>query len=399
MKQNERLLAIGVGSMLVLIVGYYFYTSIDASFASKRKRIDELESQISAQKREVLQGRQAELRLEELAARSLPRNSSEAEVGYKNWLFQLVQKAKLTDQDVAFVTRRPLDDIGELHTFTIAGKGSIDQLVQLLYSIYEVDLLHRVSKLTIRPVKDSKNLSIQMTVEAISLVGGPDSSSISTNPGDRMMLSSLDEYRSSIVGRNLFGPANNPPKLSGVSDQRVAIGRSVEVTAKAADPDPLDKVSYALASASVEGAKIDPATGKFTFRPAKVGTYEFEIAASDDGAPVATVKSKMKVTVTDPPPPPPYVPPTPPPTARLAFDHAKFTVLTAVLSISGQGEVWLHVRPTNQTLRLTEGQTFQVGSVKGVVESIGESDFVFVSEGKPHRLGKGDVLEQAQLLP
>lgn len=397
MKQNERLLAIGVGSMVLIFGAYYVYSSIESSFTAKRRQIDTLQSQIAAQEKIVFQGKVATQRLAELAERSLPSDATAARSGYQHWLLQQVGKAKLANQNVAAVSSRPLDDIGVQHTFSISGEGSIDQLVTLLHSLYEVDFLHRVSKLTVRPIKESKNLSIMVTVEAMSLASGPEDPQIVAKPGNRLKLASIEDYRKSIVGRNLFGPANQAPRLSGVSDQRVSIGKSVEVTAKGTDPDKLDKLSYALVSASTEGAKVDPSSGKFSFRPPAIGTYEFEIEVSDDGAPVASARQRMKVTVTEPPPPPPALPPPPPP--KLAFDHAKFTVLTAVLSISGQGEVWLHVRPTNQTLRLIEGQSFSVGSIKGVVDSIGESDFVFVSEGKPRRLGKGDILEQAQLLP
>ena len=71
-------------------------------------------------------------------------------------------------------------------------------------------------------------------------------------------------------------------------------------------------------------------------------------------------------------------------------------MLTAVLDIGGIGEVWLHVRPTGETLKLHAGDKFEIGSIKGTVAQIGETDFVFENEGKQRKLEQGDILDQAQ---
>jgi hypothetical protein len=97
------------------------------------------------------------------------------------------------------------------------------------------------------------------------------------------------------------------------------------------------------------------------------------------------------VNVTDPPPR--LDDPPPPP----GFNHAKFTILTAVLDIGGIREIWLHVRTTGETLKLHAGDQFEIGSIKGTVAQIGVSDFVFEADGKQRKLEKGGVLEQAQV--
>jgi hypothetical protein len=81
-----------------------------------------------------------------------------------------------------------------------------------------------------------------------------------------------------------------------------------------------------------------------------------------------------------PPPPPPVVrrdppprPPTPPPRdppKPPAFDHTKYTVVTAINVVDGTPEVWLRVQTTGQQFVLHEGGKFQVGEVRGSVGRI-----------------------------
>jgi hypothetical protein len=73
-------------------------------------------------------------------------------------------------------------------------------------------------------------------------------------------------------------------------------------------------------------------------------------------------------------------------------------VLTALLDIDGRGEVWLHVRPTNQMVTLHQGDQFEIGTVKGTVSQINEYDFCFDFEGKRRKLGKGQMLDQANTI-
>src|SRR4029077_10403922 len=80
------------------------------------------------------------------------------------------------------------------------------------------------------------------------------------------------------------------------------------------------------------------------------------------------------------------------------FDYAKFTMLTALLDVDGQGEIWLHVRPTGQMVTLHAGDRFEIGSVKGTVSQISENDFCFDFEGKRRKLAKGELLDQAKVI-
>ena len=169
----------------------------------------------------------------------------------------------------------------------------------------------------------------------------------------------------------------------------VFLGREAELNFKPTDPDPLDQVYFKLVESSTPDAKLDPLTGKFTWTPKEEGKFEFIVEGRDDGFP-ARPSNREKFVISVRPqnaPPPPIV-----------FDFAKSTLLTALLDVDGQGEVWLHVRPTGQMVTLHQGDRFEIGSMKGTVSEIGEYDFCFDFEGKRRKLSRGEFLDQAKVI-
>ncbi len=78
---------------------------------------------------------------------------------------------------------------------------------------------------------------------------------------------------------------------------------------------------------------------------------------------------KKIVVIVDPPTPPPLPP---------VFDPARFAKITSILTSETEAEVWLLVQTTGKTLKLHEGDTFEVGTVKGEVTRI-EFDRIEIS--------------------
>jgi hypothetical protein len=276
-------------------------------------------------------------------------------------------------------------------SFTVEADGTLPQIVEMLYAFYSVDWLHQIIDLKLRPVKDSKLMKLTMQVETLSLTKAKNQDTLEVRPSQRLALGSREAYYDLIVGRNPFGPRNNPPTLAVSGLPEVFLGREVELTIKATDPDPLDRVYLQLTQSPAPDAELDPATGKFRWRPKAVGTYEFVVEGIDDGFPAqVSPPQKIVVQVKEQPPPRPTEPP--------PFDFAKFTQLTALIEVDGQSEVWLHIRPLGQIVVLRQGDQFSIGSVKGTVSEIGEYDFCFDFEGKRRRLAKGELLDQAKVI-
>lgn len=390
MSPRERKLAIIVGTLAVLVVGWFIQQSISTSFRERRNKIADLESKISQQRLQAMQSAIASRKRNEYEARSLPSQTASARSQYQRWLLERVQEAEFDKPLVSPVASREEGGTMTRHQFNISGQARLSSVVKLLYEFHRVNTLHRISRLTIRPINDSKYLTVQMSVEALSLNVAPPDGKLPLDPSPRLVGRSLDEYLKPIEERNLFGPPNNPPQIASTS-QSVQTNRSTDFSLKATDPDPLDKVVYRLVDSPDPSAKVDPETGRFRWTPKEPGRYEFLVEAMDDGIPARSTQKTITVSVTDPPPP------APPPPARPAFDDAKYTVLTAVLDVSGEGEVWLLVRPKGKTIKLHTGDEFEVGSVKGQVIDIGRDSFSFEADGKLRRLAKGGTLEEASV--
>ena len=391
MNPRERYLAIAVGVSLAAVVGWFAQGWIAGAFDRRQQEITKLQGDLNAQNRRVDLGRRAARTIAAFEERSLPANPDVARSHYHDWLLREMGEAGLIDPTVKTKSSLEEKNLYVLQEFAIEAKGTLPQLVDLLHAFYSVDWLHRMKHFSAKPVKDSKLLDIRMDVQTLSMKN-TNVSNLAVRPAQRLKFADRQAYHNLIVNRNLLGPANNAPRLSISGSKEANTNRSMELSARATDADPLDKVKYRLVETGAKEARFDPTSGRFSWTPRSTGKFEFVFEAVDDGFPTkSSGPIKVVVNVTDPLPP--VVDERP---RRLEFDNAKFTVLTAVLDIGGIAEVWLHVRPTGETLKLHAGDKFEIGSINGTVAQIGETDFVFESEGKQRRLGQGEVLDQAQ---
>jgi hypothetical protein len=105
-------------------------------------------------------------------------------------------------------------------------------------------------------------------------------------------------------------PVNDAPVLGPIRAVRATAGSSAAFGASASDVDG-PELTYSLVGAPV-GARIDPATGAFTWTPSAAqapGTYTFDVIVNDGGTPRLTDRTTVTVTVTEPA----TLPPTPVP--------------------------------------------------------------------------------------
>jgi hypothetical protein len=386
---RERIFAIIVGAVALLIVGYFAQSWIYGQFDRRTKEIARLTDEIKKFDRQVKLGQAASRKIAQYEERSLPANPEIARTKYQTWLINEMEAAGLIEPDVRLQPSiGGQKDLFIRHTFDVVAAGTLPQVVDLLYAFYGVDWLHRITLLKLRPVKDSKLLEVTIHIDTLSLKKASSVDKLAPRPSNRLLFASLDDYYDTIVGRNFFGPRNSDPTISISGSQDVFLGREAELTIQGTDPDPLDQVYMSLIQSASPDAKIDPVTGKFTWMPKAAGTYEFVVEGADDGFP--SRKSKPEKIVLN-------VKEQVPTTKAVTFDFAKLTMFTAVLDVAGQGEVWLHVRPTGQMVMLHQGDQFEIGTVKGTVSQIGEYDFSFDFEGKRRKLSKGEWLGDAKV--
>lgn len=81
--------------------------------------------------------------------------------------------------------------------------------------------------------------------------------------------------------------------------------------------------------------------------------------------------------------------PAPPPPK---FDDAKFAFFTGTIQVDGRYQAWIHVRTTNETLRLFEGDELKVGLFNGKIVSIEPRAIVVKSGDDELRINLGQNL-------
>jgi hypothetical protein len=99
---------------------------------------------------------------------------------------------------------------------------------------------------------------------------------------------------------------NKAPVFEAIADQVVDELTPLSFTATAADPDiPANSVTYSLSAGPdpvPAGASINSTTGAFTWTPTEAqgpGTYTFKVVATDNGAPVLSGETGVKITVNE----------------------------------------------------------------------------------------------------
>ncbi|MBL9124701.1 MAG: hypothetical protein JNG90_13780 [Planctomycetaceae bacterium] len=81
------------------------------------------------------------------------------------------------------------------------------------------------------------------------------------------------------------------------------------------------------------------------------------------------------------------------------YDAADFAQLTAITDVDGAPQAWFKLQTSGETLRLSEGQSFEIGQFRGTVAEIRPPDLIVASDDQRWLLTLGENLSQATALP
>jgi hypothetical protein len=81
------------------------------------------------------------------------------------------------------------------------------------------------------------------------------------------------------------------------------------------------------------------------------------------------------------------------------LDPTDQAVLTTVIYIDDEPEVWFSLRGTDELLKLREGDRLEIGQFSGILAEIDDTDVIIESEGERWLLSIGESLTQATALP
>jgi len=116
----------------------------------------------------------------------------------------LVGKAKLVNPNVDSgepVSRRGIYDS---ISFSVQGRGSLQQWTRFLYDFYRAGHLHQIRSLSLTPVGRSDQLDVAMAIEALVLPGTENQDRLNESPADRLAWERPEDY-AVIPQRNFFG--------------------------------------------------------------------------------------------------------------------------------------------------------------------------------------------------
>ncbi|MFH1919126.1 MAG: hypothetical protein ABIP48_04445 [Planctomycetota bacterium] len=204
-----------------------------------RKTQERLKEEIKKRKDGLERAREDAERLARWKTQSLPSDTEVARSLYQAWLLELVEHVKLGNPSVN--SGEPLGRQGLYHTisFSVRGRGTLQQLTEFLYLFYQTDLLHQIRSLNIIPLSDADQLDVSISIEAMVLSeAGPEAKKGATaeqrqaavfddfrgragGQSERLASMTLASYQppaladyEPIVIRNLFGVGGSPDPTS-----------------------------------------------------------------------------------------------------------------------------------------------------------------------------------------
>jgi hypothetical protein len=242
LNKGERMLAIAIVGVLVLIVGWGVWSAVGDPFSGLGEERDRLQAEVDERESERTRLLQAKQQLESWKKRSLPTDTSAARNEYREWL------AALAEKEGRF-GRPPLGppemagSKGNVYTAYKAQlkvKGTLAQLRDFLKKFYTSGNLQVIRRLSIKTTEGSKELDITMDVEALALSGANRPKGLTTEQVNLLAATDASLYDTLVI-RDPFAPPKPPPIVTPplVVDDRPK-------------PLPFDRAKYAVVTGIVE---------------------------------------------------------------------------------------------------------------------------------------------------
>ena len=418
LSKREKTLAMAVFSILPIMVLFFAFMSVTNSYFAKRNEIKTLQRDIDEQKKKQTQGQLADQRLYYYESLSMSggtkkKDIDNAKAAYEKWIRErVIDQLDMKfgglkigkSENVQARSKNGKSTVFQRHPFTLKATGNINQLIDLIHEFEKLDVLHRVTKLSIKPIsegagskrKRTTSLALQLDLELVTLPGAlADRDFLNSNPKPDFP---VEEFRNDIAQRNIFGLKNNPPKFKSISSRYLSVteGTDVRFTIGITDEDSNDQWKYELLEKSVADAEITPRKKSATFRCSKLtpGEYKFKAKVSDSGLPSKSDEVEFTLVVNKKIPPPPTVAkktpePDPP------YKHAGQTAVKFVAtSADGVQKVYIRDMLTDQRFELAEGDSFQLDDKKWTVMSITNEMVEIEVDGETMKFKVGARLTQ-----
>lgn len=352
LKGRERILAGAAASLLAIAAVQFSYNYVQSLFDERHTRIESLEREISDKKATNSRGNKANKKLADWQHRSLPTDLVLARSLYKNWLAGLAERTRLSRADVTLGADMPKPGIYVKVPVNVRGQGTMEQVVQFLFEFYQADHLHYIRQMQLTP------LAIN---DAAAAPG-------TTSPGGDQAGAKPPTEQANAAPRG-----GGPRGPGGFAGRGGFGGPGVFGGWRRGGPRG-DGAKYEMVL-SIEALLLPGADRKDQLSDAKANRLAF------------TDVDSYRKTITERNFFSPYQP-------LIESDPAADTYVTAVVKKEGTYQAWINLRSSGKTLKLREGDTFDLGKGKATVTRIDPHSVEIEAAGRRRLIALGKNLSE-----
>jgi len=203
-KYRQYVLGAIFGLLLLYFGGEWVWQKVVRQpIESRQTKAERLRREIEKRQLELKRTRKAAQELATWQSQSLPSNPEIARSLYQAWLLELVGHVGLDNPGVEVREAAGRKGSYMVIAASIRGRGTLEQVTQLLYEFYRAGHLHQIRSLILTPLKEGR-LEVAAEVEALVLPGADREDRLTTVQSDRLAGQRLEDYRV-IAQRDLFG--------------------------------------------------------------------------------------------------------------------------------------------------------------------------------------------------
>lgn len=212
LQRREKILASIALGLVALAGGWFLFFSGDGrSAAQLAAKCQQLKTEVATKQKELEAAARDAARLAEWKRRALPSDRQLARSLYQNWLRGLANRVHFRQLNIESKELESRRDMFTRMGFTLHGHATLGDLTQFLYEFHSAGHLHQIRQMDVKPLENSRELDVNLTVEALSLPNADRKDRLSAERGKGLKLAKLEDYRDVIVNRDVFAPYV-PPK-------------------------------------------------------------------------------------------------------------------------------------------------------------------------------------------
>ena len=210
MSKREKTLGILVAVCVVLAAGRMLYRRVSDLKQQRSTRLTTAQLKLGETRAELAVAEQAAAKLADCQRRSLPADRAIAQVLYKEWLISKLAESNITGVNVTSTTSSARSGQWQQIAFNATGRGTLEQTAKFLFAFYQADFLHKLRSFSMSPIRDSKQLELSFSIEAVALDGADNAEGLPVKTSTRLAYRTADDYVTKIGDRNLFAKYTPP---------------------------------------------------------------------------------------------------------------------------------------------------------------------------------------------